>query len=178
MNKVFKIENPLAVGDGTLVSPFLNAKDASSTLPFDLNLGFGLSAGEIKAGKISKIHILPYVTQVTFVWLGAVEIRMMDAGGNKPYRLTLSAGDAALTEPGTFLQFVNFRSSSCHVLYMTSPSYLSDEIFDDSIILDRDWEQPERLKRKFRERVQDQASPEARQAAEVRFRQKKENSRL
>ena len=45
MNQVFKIASPFQVPDGTLVSPFLNAKDSESGLPFNLLDGFSLAAG-------------------------------------------------------------------------------------------------------------------------------------
>ncbi len=44
MNRVFSIPLPSRVPDGTLVSPFLNAKDSESDVPFDLLDGFSLAA--------------------------------------------------------------------------------------------------------------------------------------
>ena len=40
MDRVFKIDNSFQVPDGTILSPFLNPKDAFSDLPWDLFEGF------------------------------------------------------------------------------------------------------------------------------------------
>jgi mannose-6-phosphate isomerase-like protein (cupin superfamily) len=139
------------VPDGTLVSPFLNSKDITSGLPFDLVDGFSIAAGEIHHEVSSKIHIMPFVTQVTFVRHGSLTICMREKGGNSHYEMNLIAGQAVLTRPGTFFQLVNRSNESCHVLYIVSPAYLfeMDEngnvIYDDSIVLEEDWDDLKKL---------------------------------
>ena len=79
MNQLFRIGNTFQIPDGTMVSPFLNAKDVLSDLPFDLLDGFSIAAGEIPSSVKSKIHIHPVVTQVTFVCEGKITITMSEA---------------------------------------------------------------------------------------------------
>ena len=62
MNRVFNIKEGIRVPDGTIVYPFLNSKDSSSDLPFDLLEGFSISAGDISPNTHSKIHVMPLVT--------------------------------------------------------------------------------------------------------------------
>lgn len=173
MRRIFNIQETFRVCDGTLVSPFLNAKDAMSNLPFDLLDGFSLAAGEIEPGKTSRIHVMPHVTQVTFVWQGNLEIRMMEPGDDKPYCRELVTGQAALTEPGTFLQFANPSDKSCHVLYIVSPAYVFDEAYDDSIYFEYTWDQPESLHRDVSKQVEAATSLKSRKQAEDRIRLKK-----
>ncbi len=44
--------------------------------PFDLLDGFSVSAGILEPGMKSKIHIMPFMTQVAFVRVGKLEKRM------------------------------------------------------------------------------------------------------
>jgi len=76
MNRVFSITVPFRVPDGTWVSPFLNAKDSQSDLPFELLDGFSLAAGTIDPNSCSKIQLMPFDTQVTFVRSGNLAVRM------------------------------------------------------------------------------------------------------
>jgi len=64
MHRVFSITTPFRVPDGTWVSPFLNAKDSQSDLPFDLLDGFSIAAGVIDPNSCSKIHMMPFVTRL------------------------------------------------------------------------------------------------------------------
>jgi hypothetical protein len=75
MNRVFPITAPFRVPDGTWVSPFLSAKDSQSELPFDLLDGFSLAAGIIDPNSCSTIHVMPFVTQVTFLRSGNLAAR-------------------------------------------------------------------------------------------------------
>jgi len=145
MNKVFRIRDYFCVPDGTFVSPFLNSKDNQSGLPFDLLGGFSLAAGKIETDSKSKIHIMPHVTQVTFVREGKLEV-MMKSDEGEPYPLNLERNEAVLSKPGTFFQLINNCLEPCEVLYIVSPAYLYEKsgdtvLYDDSVVLEEDWEQ-------------------------------------
>ena len=101
MNKLFEIQEFFPIPDGTLLSPFLNSKDANSDLPFDLVDEFSIAGGEIKAGVKSEIHVLPLVTQVTFVLDGSVTIKMQGEEDSEPYTQEVGRNQAAFTPPGT-----------------------------------------------------------------------------
>jgi hypothetical protein len=151
MKRKFYIENTIRVPDGTLVSPFLNSKDITSGLPFELVDGFSIAAGEIETGVSSSIHIMPFVTQVTFVRRGSLRICMCEKDSDSRYELDLIADQAALTRPGTFFQLANRSNESCHVLYIVSPAYLfeMDEngsvVYDDAVVLEEDWDDLKKL---------------------------------
>jgi mannose-6-phosphate isomerase-like protein (cupin superfamily) len=146
MNRLFQIPAPHRVPDGTLVAPFLNSRDSTSGLPFDLLEGFSLAAGTIEVGSQSKIHVMPFVTQVTFVRRGALTVWMKAVGDEQPYALTVNPDEAVVTERGTFLQLVNTSDQACEALYIVSPAYVFEfsdgrVIYDDSVVLDETWEQ-------------------------------------
>lgn len=100
-HRVFTIGSSFAVPDETLVSAFLNPKDTTSGLPWDLFDGFSVAAGEIGPQRRSKIHLLPFVTQVTFVRSGRLEVRMREPEMDSPYTARLEPDQAVLTKPGT-----------------------------------------------------------------------------
>src|SRR6266566_1622578 len=83
------------------------AKDSESPLPFDLLEGFSLSAGVIEPGSASKIHVMPFVTQVTFVRSGSLSVRMKGPREAHAYLLHAAEGQSVLTEPGEYLQLIN-----------------------------------------------------------------------
>ena len=144
MKRVFTIEKPFRVPDGTLVSPFLNPKDSMSGLPFDLLEVFSLAAGTIEPKTKSKIHVMPFVTQVTFVRHGELTVRMKGHPDRTHYALTVLSNQAVLTEPGTFFQLVNEGDGPCKVLYIVSPAYLFEMsggkvVYDDSVVLEQEW---------------------------------------
>ncbi|MBX9961777.1 MAG: hypothetical protein K2Y35_01890 [Burkholderiales bacterium] len=144
MNRVFRIMPPHVVPDGTLVAPFLNARDNTSGLPFDLLDGFSLAAGTIPPHARSKIHVMPFVTQVTFVRRGTLTVRMKAAGDREPYLLAAQADEAVLTEAGAFVQLVNESAAPCELLYVVSPAYVFEQQegevrYDDSLVLDESW---------------------------------------
>jgi len=133
------------VPDGTRVFPFLNCRDSNSGLPGNLLEDFSLAAGEIGPHRYSKVHVMPLVTQVTFVLQGELEVWMKDADQIAPYSLRLKTEQAILTRPGTFLQFRNHTPAPCRVLYVVSPAYLlvmekGKIVYDDSIVLEEGWE--------------------------------------
>lgn len=145
MKQVFKVVEPFRVPDGTLVSPFLNPKDNMSGLPFDLLDGFSLAAGTIESKTASKIHLMPFVTQVTFVRRGNLQVRMKGLRDVDVYSLSTRTDEAVLTEPGTFFQLVNEGKEHCEVLYIVSPAYLFEMfngqvVYDDSVALEENWD--------------------------------------
>ena len=146
MNSVFSITEPFRVPDGTWVSPFLNAKDSQSDLPFDLLDGFSLAAGMIDPNSCSAIHVMPFVTQVTFVRSGSLAVKMKGPDDTEPYILRLAAEEAVLTEPGAFFQLINEGTESCEVLYIVSPAYVFEMsaegavLYDDAVVLDVGWD--------------------------------------
>ncbi len=147
MKHVFEIPKPFQVPDGTLVSPFLNSKDSQSSLPFGLLDGFSIAAGRVEAGVRSKLQILPFVTQVTFVRRGSLEVLMKGMEDAEEYPLRVAADQAVLAPPETWFQLINrSRTEPCEVLYIVSPAYvfLSDQktkrvIYDDSVVVDESW---------------------------------------
>lgn len=144
MKQVFKLGEPYRMPDGTLVSPFLNCKDSMSGLPFDLLDGFSLAAGTVEPETKSKIHLMPFVTQVTFVRRGNLHVRMKGPRDDDSYSLSIRTEEAVLTEPGTFFQMVNDEQEPCEVLYIVSPAYLFEVsnhqvVYDDSVVCDENW---------------------------------------
>jgi len=145
MKRIFEIAEPFRVLDGTLVSPFLNARDAKSGLPFDLLESVSVAAGIIEPGTRSKIHIMPFVTQVTFVRRGKLQVWMKSQEDPEEYSLQLQDDQAVLTRPGTFFQLVNNDLKPCYVLYIVSPAYVFEELngevfYEDATVLDEGWE--------------------------------------
>jgi hypothetical protein len=148
MNRIFNISPPFPIPDGTLVSPFLNPADTQSGLPLDLSLGFSLAAGTLLPGMVSKIQVLPFVTQVTFVLAGTLTMRLKAPADATPCTLTIQPRQAVLSEAGSFFQLINAGEEPCEVLYIVSPAYLfvrdGEKItYDDSVVLDEDWDELE-----------------------------------
>lgn len=146
MKRIFSLGAGVQVPDGTKVFSFLNCRDSNSGLPGNLLEDFSLAGGEIEAGQHSKIHVMPLVTQATFVLQGELEVWMKGADQLEPYFLRLKAEQAILTRPGTFLQFRNNSHALCRVLYIVSPAYFflkeaGRMIYDDSVVLEEDWEE-------------------------------------
>ena len=133
------------VPDGTLVAPFLNARDCMSGLPFNLLEGVSLALGGINPGVKSKIQIMPHVTQITYVLGGILEVRMKGQDDQVPYSKSVRAREAVITEAGAFLQLINKTDQPCEVLYIVSPAYLfemtgTEVVYDDSLVLDESWD--------------------------------------
>lgn len=146
MNRVFRIGQPHQVPDGTWVAPFLNPKDTTSGLPAGLFDGFSVAAGTIEPHTRSRIHVMPFVTQATFVLEGRLQVVMRDPQAG-PYAVRVGRHEAVLTLPGTFFQLVNPYLDPCKVLYIVSPAYLFEAaadgsvVYDDAIVLEASWEQ-------------------------------------
>jgi hypothetical protein len=145
MHKLFNISDPFRIPDGTLISPFMNPMDSKGNLQSGMFKGFSIAAGIIEAGTNSKIHLMPFVTQATFVRHGALEAQMKGPRDEFSYLVRVQANQAVLTEPGAFLQLSNRGTIPCHTLYVVSPAYLYEVvdglvIYDDSIVFDEDWD--------------------------------------
>lgn len=199
MNKLFECLDSgfFKSPDGTLVNPFLNPKDMMSGLPWDVLDGSGIAAGYIDPGVVSEIHVHPFISQVTMLLSGALDVHMKDQmNGDTPYTLCLglpvSADESGFTAaatlalPGTFIQLDNSRGSEpARVLYITNPAYISipgetagaPPIYDDAIMLGRDWKRLERHNWKPQELAKPACSYEARQGAlqRLRARSRKDN---
>jgi mannose-6-phosphate isomerase-like protein (cupin superfamily) len=150
LKRIFSVGKGVQVPDGTRIFSLLNCRDSNSGLPGNLLEDFSLAAGEIEPGRDSKIHVMPLVTQATFVLQGELEVWMKDVDQLEPYSLRLKAEQAILTRPGTFLQFRNHTPVPCRVLYVVSPAYVflmegGRVAYDDSVVLEEDWEELKRV---------------------------------
>jgi mannose-6-phosphate isomerase-like protein (cupin superfamily) len=174
LRKIFSIGKGIQVPDSTKVFPLFNCRDFSSSLPGNLLQDFSLAVGEIEPGRQSKVHVMPLVTQVTFVIQGKLEVWMKDTDQLDPYSLRLEAEQAILTQRGTFLQFRNLTGLPCRVLYIVSPAYifLMEEgrvAYDDSVVLEEDWEELEKMNWKPAKLRSLDSIRKDRQAAKERF---------
>jgi mannose-6-phosphate isomerase-like protein (cupin superfamily) len=174
LKKIFSMGKGVQVPDGTKVFSLLNCRDSTSGLPGNLLEDFSLAAGEIEPRRHSKIHIMPLVTQVTFVLEGQLEVWMKDPDGTGPYSLSVTAEHAILTRPGTFLQFRNHTPAPCRVLYVVSPGYIflveaGRVVYDDSVVLEEDWEELKRVNWAPEKLRTSRLTFEARRAAEKRL---------
>ncbi|KRB36153.1 cupin domain-containing protein [Microbacterium sp. Root180] len=146
MNRVFEASGYFTVPDGTDVSAFLNATDATERdLPWDALGELSIASGRVPAGVHSWVHVHPVVTQVTYVLSGRLTIRMKDEAAAFSDN-TLGPGQAVLTRPGTLYQLRNDAEVDAHVLYIVTPSYVfhmdGDEIlYDDAVLVARTWEE-------------------------------------
>ena len=145
MNRVFTIQGGFTVPDGTTVYPFLNPRDSTSGLPWHIVEGFSMAAGAIAPHSESKIQILPFADQVTFVIRGTLEMCIKDEESPAPYRLRLAAEQAAVIHRGAFFQLENATDVLCMVLYIVSPPYVFNNedgqiLYDDAVVLDEDWQ--------------------------------------
>ncbi len=123
MELKFKAKNYFLADDGTLVSPFLNAKDAKSEVPWNFLEGVSLAQGKLEPKQRSAIHVHPFVEHVTFVLTGKLEMIIKDPEENETYTLKLGKHQAAVTRPGSFQQLVNPLNSMVKTLYIVSPPF-------------------------------------------------------
>ena len=135
MKRVFVSPDFFRVPDGTLVSEMLRVGE-----------GFNLGLGVVEPATNSKIHLHPFVTQVTYVCSGRLVVWMCGPQDEKPYSLELLKDQACLTEPDTFFQLVNPAYEPCQVLYIVSPPFLYEAdsagniVYNDALVLDGSWE--------------------------------------
>lgn len=147
MKTVFVAANHVEVPDGTLVSAFLNPFDnAGGAAPATGATGVSLAEGRLLPGVRSAVHVLPLVTQITYVLEGRVTVAMQDRPDDTPYQLELRAGQAATTRPGELLQLRNPADSPARVLYVCTPAYVyevtdaGEVAYDDALTLGSSWE--------------------------------------
>jgi mannose-6-phosphate isomerase-like protein (cupin superfamily) len=146
MNRVFEPRGYFRVPDGTDVSAFLNATDATQDdVPWGVLGEMSIAAGRISPGVHSWVHMHPAVTQVTYLAAGQLAIRMKDPSSAEPYELSLRVGQAVVSEPGTLFQLRNDGEEVADVLYIVSPSYVfemeGNDVHDDAILVARTWEE-------------------------------------
>src|SRR3712207_5589128 len=101
--------------DLTIVHPLLNPLDVKSGMAPKFLSEFSIAGGTIEAGVVSKIHVHPFVDQVTLVLDGRVDVVMKDEEHPDRYALTLAPAEAALTGCGTFFQLRNPYEQACRV---------------------------------------------------------------
>ena len=143
------------VPDGTLVNPFLN----------NLLDGLSIAAGYIEPGIVSEIHVHPFISQVTVLISGSLDIHMKDPGTRdarytRALRLPAPTGKpgfttaATLALPGTFYQLDNSKGSeAAKVLYICNPGYVfepgertdSPPVYDDAVTVGTDWKRLAKL---------------------------------
>lgn len=147
MNHIFEPRSFITVPDGTEVSAFLNATDASQpNVPWGILGEMSIAAGRIGAGIESWVHVHPAVRQVTYVVSGMLRIRMKNVTTSEEYELLLRGGQAAVVEAGTLIQLSNPGDVPADVLYIVSPSYVFelDEgkvVHDDAVLVVKSWEE-------------------------------------
>jgi mannose-6-phosphate isomerase-like protein (cupin superfamily) len=147
MHRVFQPRGYFEVPDGTEVSPFLNATDVyQDDVPWDALGDLSIASGRIRPRVHSSVHMHPIVTQVTYVVAGSLTVRMKDAEIEEAYELSVQAGSAVITRPGTLFQLLNDTDAVVDVLYIVSPSYVFEmeggELkYDDALIVAPTWEE-------------------------------------
>jgi hypothetical protein len=146
MKRIFQAGEMFPIPDGTLVSPFLNPLDANQNdLPAGLPPSLSMAAGQLNPGVQSKIHVHPFVSVVTWVVEGRLEVRMKGQRDTAPYSLGVPRQHAVLTEALTLFQLINSsESEAVRVLYIVTPAYVFDlegdkVIYDDAFVLDHTW---------------------------------------
>lgn len=146
MNRVFQPRGYFTVPDGTEVSAFLNATDATQgDVPWGALGQMSLASGVIRPKSHSWVHVHRVVRQVTYLVTGALSVRMKEPGAAQPYELALRPGQAVLTLPHTFFQLRNDGEGAAEVLYMVSPSYVFEMsggqiVYDDATVVAKSWE--------------------------------------
>ncbi len=146
MKLIFEAKHFFPADDGTMVSPFLNSKDAKSDVPWNFLEGFSLAQGKLKPKQSSAIHVHPFVEHLTFVLSGKLELIIKDPEKSKEYTLKLGTHQAAITRPGSFHQLVNPLDSIVETLYIVSPPFQFEPgksekpVYTDAITVGESWE--------------------------------------
>ena len=151
MKRVYQPRGWFTVPDGTEVSAFLNATDATQTdVPWGSLGEMSIAAGRIAPKSQSWVHVHPVVTQVTYVLTGQLRVRMKEASqiaaDVAADELLVERGQAVVTRPGTLFQLCNEGNEASEVLYIVSPSYVFEMvgdkvIYDDAVLVARRWEE-------------------------------------
>ena len=139
MNVVFEPGEFVAARDGTEIAPFLNPMDAAAgvVLPGNSNK-VSVAAGRLRPAVASAIHVHPIVTQIAYVVRGCLTVQTLESGQCSPHELAVEAGAAVVTLPGQPVRFRNDTQADVTVLYIVTPGYVSDDAYDDAVLLD-DW---------------------------------------
>lgn len=149
MKQIFEPKDFFTIPDNTLIAPFLNSKDSTSNLPFDLIDGFSAALGLVKQQTESLIHFHPHVVQVNYIISGKVNLKMKGTTDSYPYEIELKQGQAAIVQKNEFFQLKNPFAEDCQILYLVSPAYLfelsksGEVIYDDAIVLNENWQELE-----------------------------------
>ena len=143
MRPLFHPDRYVPAADGTEIDPFGNPADARGRRLPGMPDGFGLAAGKIRPGVTSAIHVHPVVTQYTYVAGGRLTVRTREPGDDAPREFPVEYGEAVRTDAGVPVQFANDTDTDVHVIYVTSPAYVSvrgdgDTGYEDAVLLD-DW---------------------------------------
>jgi mannose-6-phosphate isomerase-like protein (cupin superfamily) len=145
MNRVFEPRHFSIVPDGTEVSAFLNATDTNQPdLPLGALAEMSIAAGRVRPRLHSAVHVLPVVTQVTYVVAGELTVRMKERDASASYDLRVKAGQAVVTRPGTLLQLRNDGNAVAQALYIVSPSFVFElnagaVVYDDAVVVAKSW---------------------------------------
>jgi mannose-6-phosphate isomerase-like protein (cupin superfamily) len=164
MKKIFVSPDFYRVPDGTLVAEMLRVGE-----------GFNLGLGIVEPGVTSKIHLHPFVTQVTYVRSGRLIVWMRGSKDAKPFSLELESDQACLTEPGVFFQLVNPAYEPCQVLYIVSQPFIYETgptgnvVYSDAVVLDGSWEDLARVKYDLSQLVKRIPTAEERQRSAERL---------
>jgi quercetin dioxygenase-like cupin family protein len=146
MQRVFAPGSPFRVPDGTLLSPFLNPWDITSGLSPDMLASVSIAVGFLFPGQPSKIHIMPFVTQVTLVRQGWLRVQIRETGQAGPQEYICSSSGAVLTPAGAWHQLEALGTEPCEVFYIVTPAYVFEVgpdgrvMYDDSVVVDNDWD--------------------------------------
>jgi hypothetical protein len=103
-----------------------------------------MTIGIIEALSKSKIQVLPFVNQITYILDGQIKAIMKGVQDKNPYEIIAQKDQAFITIKNEYLQLINENDIDAKVLYIVSPSYVFEEndgaiIYDDSVIFDHDW---------------------------------------
>ena len=140
MKTLFEPGGFVAARDGTEIDPFLNPADSSEEVDALPGI-FGrmsAAAGRLRAGVTSAIHVHPVVSQITYVVSGRLTVKTLRRGQRVPEEFDVRTGAAVVSEAGVPVQFLNNTQEDVAVFYVVSPGYVSDDAYDEAIMLD-DW---------------------------------------
>lgn len=145
MKKIFDVGNGFAVPDGTIVHSIIDPQLLRREGPRMVG-EMSLALGEIPPHTVSKIHVHPVVSQLTWVISGELKVMMKDISRDEPYTLCLGSEQSVMTEAGTFFQLINDGDENCRVLYVVTPSFIFEcddagrILYNDAIVLEKDWD--------------------------------------
>lgn len=173
MKKIFNVGEGFEVPDGTVIHSVVDPRSAGlegSTWVDEASLAVGV----VPAGTTSKIHVHPFVTQITWVLSNQLSVKMKDPQSDAPYTLTLIPEQTVVTQPGTFFQLMNTWSKPARVLYIVTPAFLfeADESgvkYNDAFVLDETWEDLEKTNWKVPQLQAMEALKKEREASKKRL---------